>query len=533
MLAHTLKQMSSLLILRNSPGIVRSVALGSILVVTFCLLIYQLPNWPVIWFDEGVNLQVSKNLAQLNQYGIASSDGFRPFDPWVTTGPTVLVPIALAFKLMGIGLLQARLVMALYSLLTVFFFFLLAEHLFGTKVALLSSLLLLVSPVGTGMLGDTSGTFLGLSRMVMGEIPALLFILVGTLSWFRWLDMSNKFFLLNSGIMFGLAFVTKPQTLLIIVVFAAIWFADRLWSRQLQWPSIVVPVTISLLSFLLWRGYQTVASGHDPTDFGSDIDLVLIQAASGFGLFRRNALNVLILLKSGALIWGIPGLLYGLGSGMQRDKVAVKHMFMLSIVIVWILWFVLASIGWIRYAFVGLMILQILTAKLLVDLAGGFANLKSLTLREGKLGFGDQTLKQLAIFSAMVLMVLVPLQERVRSIISAELEPPPIKFTQVLHAHVPEAALIETFEPEIVFLSDRTFHQPTASITNAAIKYVQFGQTYSTVYDLSQIRPDYIVNGPFGKWTDLYVEELTKNNYTLVASIDGHDLYKFNGLIGE
>jgi hypothetical protein len=81
MLAHTLKQMSSLLILRKSPGIVRSVALGSILVVTFCLLIYQLPNWPVIWFDEGVYLQVSKNLAQLNQYGIASSDGFRPFDP--------------------------------------------------------------------------------------------------------------------------------------------------------------------------------------------------------------------------------------------------------------------------------------------------------------------------------------------------------------------------------------------------------------------------------------------------------------------
>ena len=69
-------------------------------------------------FDEGFNLQVPVSIASKGLYATNYQYG-RMFDPLITTGPTVLFPIGRMFKLFGVGLFQARVIILLYFVLFV------------------------------------------------------------------------------------------------------------------------------------------------------------------------------------------------------------------------------------------------------------------------------------------------------------------------------------------------------------------------------------------------------------------------------
>lgn len=104
--------------------------LAGILLVYF-LVFHNLTRFPAPWFDSGSHLHVPKTLVKYGVYADISSEGFRYYGPTIGVGPTVMLPIAAAFKLFGIGLLQARLVMALYLLAAIYAFYRLVEHLGG------------------------------------------------------------------------------------------------------------------------------------------------------------------------------------------------------------------------------------------------------------------------------------------------------------------------------------------------------------------------------------------------------------------
>src|SRR5512145_1124704 len=84
-------------------------ALGTLLI--FFFVFFNLTRFPAPWFDEGSHLHVPKTLVQYGVYADISSEGFRYYGPTIGVGPTVMLPIAGMFKLFGIGLLQARIVM--------------------------------------------------------------------------------------------------------------------------------------------------------------------------------------------------------------------------------------------------------------------------------------------------------------------------------------------------------------------------------------------------------------------------------------
>jgi hypothetical protein len=48
------------------------------------------------------------------------------------------------------------------------------------------------------------------------------------------------------------------------------------------------------------------------------------------------------------------------------------------------------------------------------------------------------------------------------------------------------------------------------------------------MYDFEQHHPDYIINGPFSKWTGLYPPGYLSQECTLVVSIGEYDLYEVN-----
>src|SRR3982074_1376355 len=87
-------------------------ALGVLVVL---LATWHLTSFPAAWYDEGINLQAARNLAQSGQYGLVYEDHApRPFDLQLTTGPTVIGPVAAVFGMFGVGLRQGRVVMLVY-----------------------------------------------------------------------------------------------------------------------------------------------------------------------------------------------------------------------------------------------------------------------------------------------------------------------------------------------------------------------------------------------------------------------------------
>ena len=91
---------------RQASAVWRSIGMiMSVSVIAF-LALYNLTTYPVTWFDEGLNLQVPKALVRFGEYAIYNNESFQYHG--VSTGPTVILPIAAAFWLFGIGLLQAR-----------------------------------------------------------------------------------------------------------------------------------------------------------------------------------------------------------------------------------------------------------------------------------------------------------------------------------------------------------------------------------------------------------------------------------------
>ena len=95
-----------------------ALAAGATIFVLF-LFFYNLTDYPKTWFDEGSHLHVPKALVTRGVYADYSSEGLRHYGPTIGVGPTVMLPVAGAFQLFGVGMLQARLVMVLYSRLGV------------------------------------------------------------------------------------------------------------------------------------------------------------------------------------------------------------------------------------------------------------------------------------------------------------------------------------------------------------------------------------------------------------------------------
>ena len=167
---------------RQARTVSQLVAMTVIGAVLIFLAVYNLSNYPVTWFDEGSHLHVPKTLLHFGVYADYSSEGFRYYGPTVGVGPTVMLPIAAVFKLFGIGLLQARLVMILYLLATIYVFYRLAWVLGNQRLAWVATALLVAS---------RGVSLLEYGRQVLGEVPGLFFVVAGFALWFATWDRAR------------------------------------------------------------------------------------------------------------------------------------------------------------------------------------------------------------------------------------------------------------------------------------------------------------------------------------------------------
>jgi 4-amino-4-deoxy-L-arabinose transferase-like glycosyltransferase len=503
-------------------GLVENAGVAVGIALVLFLTLYNLTDYPLTWFDEGSHLHVPKTLVRFGVYADYSSEGFRHYGPTIGLGPTVMVPIAVAFRLFGIGLLQARLVMALYLLATVYAFYRLGHTLGGLRFA----------RVATGLLVTSRGVaLLRYGRQVLGEVPGLFFLVAGLGLWFAKWERSSWLRLGLVGLLLGLAMVTKYQYLLFLApTMVLAWLANLVYYRNAPQRIFLLPGLVAAGCFALWQGYMIIYLG--PGTAGENL-ANLRQFTAGAALtfsphLMEESLKTLMSFPNylGALL---PVLGYGFLLALPRHREGQQWGIVAALVGVNLGWYVIASIGWWRYAFLGLAMASLFVARFFHDLTGGF-RLSRVTdqedQQEGQSPLHDRMLYW-ATVAWLVAMLVVPLGETVWEILSPGFNAPEA-MAAYLNEQIPQDALIETWEPEMGFLTDHNYHFPPAMLLLDAVEQVHLGgPSIAEGYQFVQSeRPEYVLFGDFARLVELYPADLLAKRYGLVARIGGYELYE-------
>lgn len=485
----------------------RALALGGALLGVLLLATINLEAYPATWFDEGQFLHVPRALVQHGVYADWSSEGPRYYGPTMAAGPTLLLPVAAVFRLLGPGLWQARLlVMVPYLLLALALCYAVAARSYGRRVALLATALLLSSRgVAT----------LALGRQVLGELPALVFVLAGLLCWQRTIERRSWRWPLLAGVGWGLAIVTKSQAALALTPAIGLlalldWLLQRDRRSAADWLLRALPLLTALLIALswLWALFALLGPG---------------TLAENLALTRRATGGALIVLEPAAtaralrylLTPGVYGglLLPALGYGLwrlrrRRDLQAQRELSVLLISSVWLLWFV-TSLGWPRYAFIGAALGALPVARLLVD---GYELLSRARPR----------LRAALAVGGVLLLIGLPLGLSTRDLLWPDRSV--LRFAAYLDRTIAPDTTIETWEPELGGLTDHRYHYPAQALLDVAVRHTWRGGPPARA-DLSQGAP-YLAIGPFGAWTGVYPADQVQRWYRPIYRAGPYLLYR-------
>jgi 4-amino-4-deoxy-L-arabinose transferase-like glycosyltransferase len=486
------------------------------------LAFYNLTDFPLTWYDEGSHLHVPKTLMRFGVYADYSSEGFRYFGPTIGIGPTVLLPIAAMFKLFGIGMFQARLIMAIYLILAVIACFSLAKIMGGTKIALVAILLLI---------STRSLTFVELGRNVLGEVPGLFFLTAGLAIWFAKWDRSGWGRLVVVGLLLGLSMVTKYQYLIVIIPALGVgWVTNMAYYKSVRQNNFIVPGLVAVLIIGLWQIYQVVYLG--PSTIGENLRLFREFTSGAAAVFSpdliRRGINELLDFKTygGALV---PVLVFGGLISLPRNQDGQRWGLLFSLVMINLVWYVFASISWLRYAFPALSVAALFVAKFFSDLTEGYhidfrettealrGNWKALANHAPRIG----------LLTWLGVVILAPMVLLVGEITNTGFNSPEA-VAQYLEINIPQDRLIETFEPELGFLTDHNYHFPPQIYLLTAVRYIWAGgPSPSLNYDfLETERPDYVIVGEFGRWVDMYPPDKLQGLYRKLIDIDKYEIYQ-------
>jgi hypothetical protein len=329
----------------------------------------------------------------------------------------------------------------------------------------------------------------------------------------------------------GLSLVTKNQYLILIGPGLGIVFlANLLYYKAVPNRAFVITGSVTVLIYLAWQVYQIFFLG--PSNASQNWAMFRQATAESALIFSpalmKSSISQLLNLNVylGILL---PGLIYGVILSIPRRREGLKWSVLLFITLANLIWYVLASIGWIRYAFPALAISGLFVAKMFYDLAGGFhfefRAIWNSIIKGAGIDTGVGLKMMLGAWAA--LMVFIPLGQNIKDIVLPPLNAPQL-MAAYMNAHVDKKALVETWEPEMGFLSDHNYHFPPAALLYQANSFIWLGKAPpSSQYHFVQTNlPDYVLTGSFSSWVQLYPADFISANYTSETAIGGYQLYK-------
>lgn len=473
--------------------------------------------YPRIGFDEGVFLTGARTLAQTGSYGTQSADGLKLFDAMLTTGPTVIAPVAILFKVFGAGLLPARLISVLYLLLAAVGLYRVAHQLSGRAAAVLAIL-------AFAALGE-AGPFAN-GRPVLGEIAALAYLFWGS-SFFISAQLTRKPALyVLTGLSFGLAILTKNQFVLLGLVVIGVWLATRRFPTGVRFPHLLLLIGAMAVPLIVWFGYQLAVLGL--LGFVEQVRGMLGQAgvSGATGPLRRTQYAIHFLATSGASIWVVAALAYGWATAIKSgDWRRPERLVLLAFASAWLGAFVFISAGWPRYAVPTVVTASLVIGQFFADTAKRFRVIAA----SGSRGSWKAVVNDPLLASVLTLLGLMLASGIFLNAwqVARARDDSPQQFAASLARAVPQEAVVETMEWEISFLSDRTFHHPPVDLVVDGTKKVFLDGTVDTVNWYSA-PPDatFLVRGPMAKLIGAYAQDVGSGHFVVVANVGEYDLLR-------
>lgn len=501
------------------PGAVVALLVG----LVAAMGIYRIETLPPPWWDEGWTLSVARNWVESGHYGHLLLGA--PTAPSLAAHFPVVAIVAGGFLLFGIGLLQARLMMLVWTVVMLLLLAALTRKLFPPKVMVITVLLACWFPIQWEYLPALFG------RQVLGEVPSMVFILAGFLALLRSAG-EKKSLLLLAMVSFGVALLTKAQVrpfLLFGLWAPALLLFTRYRSMALRLVGVAAGAVVTSLVLDYGRAWlltgRTVPGAQmsgltEAAGFVVDpaLRLSMLQFAAGAGLPVTLAL-LWNLWKTVCVSREVPGLSWQ----------SILRMMLFLLTAAWFAWYVAFSIGWGRYGYPPFVLATPFVALLLTSLwdtvrgrlgghkDGGVSavwNLPRGTIRSGAL---------------IVLLALSGLLLRQSVLAVSGI---PALDTGQAYAHVvnylnkqtPTGSTVESYESELLFLVDRPFTFPPPQVNVSLILWSRGDTSGTSVYAPEEMSTDYLVVGDFGR--GVYRRVVQHGSIEEVAAFGPYRVYR-------
>lgn len=476
-------------------------------VIALIALCTRLDTYPAVWFDEGYKANAARTLAERGVYGTYTSAGYIPFDPGISSGPADVIPVALAFKLLGAGLAQARLVSVLFTLLAVVSLTGIAVELYGRRAALVISLFILAVPDIEGV------SLLLIGRQILGEPAAVALTAAGLLIWFQGGERPSWRRAALAGVIIGIGLLSKMQ-IAIALLPAVVLVSLARWRRH--WKILAQQFLLPFLSILVFAGWSLVGSLSTPPEIAADNAVMLADAV------QTNLLTFLLGRTLPTASWLITGIMLLAAVSVagrwwvQRRRGALTaaqwaEVLLAVFVALTAIWFALLSVGWPRYAHIGLMVALLLLGKTVWD---GWQRLSP------RINMPDAAL--------VLALAVLALAVNLYSALNYQAPDGAQDAAAYIDANIPSEAVIETWEWQLDALTQHwAYHHPHQRYLFEAIR--QFSherQPFDLDYELLQADPDYLIVGTFGKWTRIYNPQDIGSSFVLIAEIGDYLIYE-------
>jgi hypothetical protein len=470
-----------------------------------------LDSVPPLWWDEGWTVSVARNWVELGHYGRLKNGELAPRG--LEAGFPLTATVALAFKYLGIGLFQARLVAVAYLFGALALLFYLACRFYNRRVAIGTLLVLLL------MSGSRYVHPVFMGRQVLGEAPALFFLLAGFVC-LLWAEERSRIFLFGSVLFWSLAIITKAQVLPFWAMSLVVPLAISLFRRQ--WPQASMFAATLVGSVLLGYFWLALISRYIPASSPVSglylvIGLVLDPFSRLLTFIRTLQIGLPTLL---GLVWALNKL--RTGQAWQSHQGAV----MLALFVLggsWFAWWELASTGWPRYLFPSAFLASIFVSAMLYEWTNGFrvrAALRNLS--------AETRLSKLRLAAALFLVGWASIQtvSDLAEAFVGKSNQPLLDTVAYLHDQTPASAIVETYESELLFFLNRRYHYPPDQVHVELIRREDLSEAAVINYDPLAADPDYLVIGGWCRYYKCYDNVLNRSNFKLVKAFGPYEVFQ-------
>ena len=216
-------------------------AFAAFALVYLIILLIEATQHPIQW-DEVIHLNAGSNL-YFGNYGAFVQNAFYP--------PLFDGVILLSFKTLGVSLFAARAVPVLFSVLSLWVVFELANSMYNGKTALLAAVVLAVMP-----------GYFWLSQGALLETASVFFVVASLLFFYRWIVNPRDRNLVFTGVALGLGFLAKYQVVVAgVILLVSIVFLARN-QLKLAFKKFTITIAAAILVVVPWIvvAYQMYAS---------------------------------------------------------------------------------------------------------------------------------------------------------------------------------------------------------------------------------------------------------------------------------